>query len=102
MQEQGKRLLLACALALAVLLIWQTLSPQKKPPPKVGQGSGSALTTTPKTVAPTPAPTVGGAAPATKRSEEKLIKLTFPNSEIAFSNHGGVLKSWRLTDKRYE
>jgi hypothetical protein len=52
MQEQGKRLLLACALALGVLLIWQTLSPSKKPPPKVGQGSGSALTTTPTTPRP--------------------------------------------------
>ena len=108
MQEQGKRLLLAVALALGVLVLWQWIFPPKKPPPKTGTGSGSALVqATPPSVVPGTTPAAPQAAPtaapsAAPRAPEDLIKLAFPNAEIAFSNYGGVLKSWRLTDKRYE
>jgi YidC/Oxa1 family membrane protein insertase len=100
MQEQGKRLLFACALALSVLLAWQFLFPSEDKPPPPGVGSGSAMVK-PTSVAPTPPPVVG-AAPAIQRKDEVPIPLTFPNVEYTFSSRGGVLKSVRLTDKRYE
>ena len=34
MQDQGKRLLLAVALALGVMMIWQVMFPGEKPKPK--------------------------------------------------------------------
>jgi YidC/Oxa1 family membrane protein insertase len=104
MQEQGKRLLLACALALTALLLWQMLFPDKKPAHPPGQGSGSAgsAMVQPSSVAPTPPPATSNAASGDKRGEEKLIPLTYKNVEFTFSTYGGALKSVRLTDKRYE
>jgi YidC/Oxa1 family membrane protein insertase len=45
MQDQGKRLLLAVALALGVMMLWQVLFPPDEPPPKppIADGSGSAV-----------------------------------------------------------
>jgi YidC/Oxa1 family membrane protein insertase len=105
MQDQGRRLLIAVALALGVMFMWQSFfapKDEKKPDPAVaqgsGSGSGSAGPTTPVGVPATPA-----ALPAPMAlGPEQEIKLVFPMVEATFSNHGGVLKSWHLTDKRYD
>jgi YidC/Oxa1 family membrane protein insertase len=48
MQDQGKRLLLAVALALGVMMIWQVMFPGEKPKPKPAtDGSGSAAEVVP-------------------------------------------------------
>ncbi|NVB83697.1 MAG: membrane protein insertase YidC [Kofleriaceae bacterium] len=108
MQDQGKRLLLAVVLALGVLLAFQFLFPHKEEPKKP---DNTAQTTGAGSAAPSPTPVISPVgvtldgtippAPAT-RGEEKLITLTFPNFVATFSSHGGVVKSWKLTDKRYE
>src|SRR5262252_8854129 len=95
MQDQGKRLLLAVGLALVVLLVWQVLFPAKKPeepPPGVGS---SAL------VAPKP-PVKKPSTVTTQRGPEATITLAFPKFSATFSSYGGVLKSWKLADTRYE
>jgi YidC/Oxa1 family membrane protein insertase len=100
MQDQGKRLILAVALALGVLLLWQKIFPQKdEPKPGAGSGSGAgssgAFVVTAK-----PQSLVGydGQAPA---SPPELITLQFPNFSASFSNLGATLKSWQLHDERY-
>jgi YidC/Oxa1 family membrane protein insertase len=97
MQDQGKRLILAVGLALGVLLLWQKLFPAKDEPkpPGAGSGSGALVINNPQ-----PKSMVGydGEAPTI---EPKLITLKFPNFEAAFSNIGGALKSWHLSDPRY-
>lgn len=98
MQEQGKRLLLAVTLALGVLLAWQYLFAPKEPPKKpvaTGQGSGSAAQ--PST--PGNAPVVGEVKTC---GPDQTISLSYPTANVAFCSYGGVLKSWHLTDKRYE
>ncbi len=106
MQDQGKRLLFAVALALGVMLVWQTLFPSKKPdePPKQTTTAGSNM---PPVSAPahtqvgisteTPSAPVT-AAPA---GPAKKITLTYPNLTATFSSRGGVLESWHLSDPRY-
>jgi YidC/Oxa1 family membrane protein insertase len=113
MQDQGKRLLLAVALALGVLLAFNALSPKEEPPP---DQSGAAQT---KPVTPQVGVTAGsstqpgsagaGAAGAAAkpaeelpRPPEELIELPFDNFVATFSSYCGGIKSWQLTDPRYE
>src|SRR4051812_47720766 len=115
MQDQGKRLLIAVALALGVMLIWTTMSPKEEPKPTTGSGqlgpkpatpqvgvaagpTGSAAPSTPGTPA---APATAAPAEDTPRPAEAPITLTFPNMVATFSNYCGGLKSWQLTDQRY-
>lgn len=108
MQDQGRNLLIAVALALGVMFAWQLIFPPSKPPPKqketptaVGSGAGSAPA--PGPLNPVGVTPEGKTAPATgKRGAEQTIELTYPNVVATFSSYGGVLKSWDLTDKRYE
>lgn len=102
METQGKRLLFAVALALAVMFAWQWIFPQPKEPPKPKE------TPTAATPVAQPRNLVGltpdgktAPAPAAK-APEQLIELAFRNVKLAFSNQGGVLKSWQLTATRYE
>ena len=110
MEGQGKRLLLAVALALGVMLIWQKfLSPPKeddKPKaPIATDGSGGTLVVPASTVGVSTAPPP---ADATTQSElplaaEQTITLEFPNRFAAtFSSWTGGLVSWKLADPRYE
>jgi hypothetical protein len=97
MQEQGKRLLLAVALALGVMMLWQVIFPPKKadePPPTTIAGSGSAGSGI-ATPAPTPTSRVGqpnqdqpGTAPAASgtRGAEQLVELKYPSFVATFSN----------------
>lgn len=102
MQDQGKRLLLAVALALGVMLVWNFIFPPKeepkKPPPSPTEtGSGSASE-------PAPAPTGPLAVPEIEapRGPEERISLESPDFIATFSNYGGVLTSYQLTDKRFD
>jgi YidC/Oxa1 family membrane protein insertase len=112
MQEQGKRLLLAVALALGVMMLWQVIFPPKKPdepPPGTGSGSGStkqAPAPTPTSRVGQPDPTTaavpGPTAPAAPRSAEQLIELKYPSFTATFSSYGGTLQGWHLSDPRYD
>lgn len=111
MQDQGKRLLLAVALAMGVLLLYQTFFAKKDEPKPdaAGSGSGSAVVTS--VAPPTPVgisiepPVAGGPttmAEATRGTEEKIV-LPFKDRFVAtFSSYGGGLVSWKLADPRYE
>jgi YidC/Oxa1 family membrane protein insertase len=102
METQGKRLLLAVALALGVMFAWNLLFPPPKEEPKPKETPTSA---TPTGAMPTNSVGLmpdGKSAPAMQRGAEQLIELSYPNATVTFSSHGGVLKSWQLTDRRYE
>ncbi|HWO21908.1 MAG TPA: membrane protein insertase YidC, partial [Kofleriaceae bacterium] len=112
MENQGKRLLLAVALALGVILVWNYLFPTKEEPQKGKQGAGSAAEVAPP-AAPgvTPAPAAG--APGTPgtpppvaeapRPAEVIEEFPFPGKLTArFSSYGGSLKSWELADPRFK
>jgi YidC/Oxa1 family membrane protein insertase len=106
MENQGKQLLLAVALAMAVLfgfqLLWPSKSEDKKPTPTQTTGSGSAAAVA-GPLDPVGMTPDGKTAPApTSRAPEQTIQLSYPNANVTFSSHGGVLKSWHLTDKRYD
>src|SRR6185503_13715538 len=100
MQDQGRRLLIAVALALGVMFVWQSfLAPEdKKPDPATAgsaAGSGSAAAPTPTTPVgvPQPSSTPTPATPDKPRGPEQEIKLSYPNLDATFSSYGGVLKS---------
>lgn len=107
MQDQGKRLLLAVALALGVMLVWNMVfSPDKKPAPP----AGTTTTANGVTVGPTVAtslvgvaldPALAPAPAALPASLEPNVVLTFPKFVATFSPIGGNLVSFKLTDKRY-
>jgi YidC/Oxa1 family membrane protein insertase len=119
MEGQGKRLLLACGLALAFMLGWQMLFGKKQEPqPADGSaGSGSAVAPKPVPVAP---PTMGGGpvapsdpssdpssapsmTPEATRGPEQTIVLSYPGRFAAtFSSYGGALTGWKLADPRFE
>ncbi|HEU0030949.1 MAG TPA: membrane protein insertase YidC [Kofleriaceae bacterium] len=102
MEGQGKRLLIAVALALGVMLIWNQLFPSKdEPKPKqTTTATGSAAPT--QSVAHTGVaygPSAGAEAP---RGPEAKETFTFPELTATFSNYGGTLVGWKLSDKRFE
>ncbi len=112
MEGQGKRLLLAVALALGVMLIWQKfINPPKEDdnPPKatatVAPNGAPLVQPTGSTVGEPIAPTpVDANAPSElPRVAEKLETLSFPNKFTAtFSSWTGGLVSWKLADPRFE
>ncbi len=100
MQDQGKRLLLAVALALGFMLLWNMVCHPKDQQQTQTAGSGSAVPT--QVVQTTSSVGVGAEAPPATRGAEQKIVLAFPNVVATFSSYGGVLSSWHLTDKRYD
>jgi len=106
MQDQGKRLLVAVALALGVMFAWQLIFPAPKEAPKketpTATQPGGAPAAAVGAVNPVDMTPDGKTAPAVTRGPEQLINLSYPNVNVAFSSYGGVIKSWDLTDKRYE
>jgi YidC/Oxa1 family membrane protein insertase len=116
MQDQGRRLLIAVALALGVMFLWQSFlapkHPEKKPDAtQTGSAAGSAAPAgsaagsaalPPSAVGVSTQPGAPAAPPSPPRGPEQLIKLEFPNVQATFSSYGGVLSSWHLTDKRYD
>ena len=104
MQDQGKRLVVVVALLIGVMFVWQKVWPSHTDDAGAGSGSGSAIVTGSGTVVTNsvakPTSLVGYDGQAAKVPPQ-LITLKYPNVTIEFSNIGGVLKSWRLTDERY-
>src|SRR4051812_44152651 len=111
MQDQGKRLLLAVALALAFMLVWNKFwgpkEDDKKPP---AAGSGSAVVVGP-VAPPSPvghsleptAPKAGGPTMGeAPRGPEQKLSFKFPRFTATFSSYGGALVSYKLADPRYE
>jgi YidC/Oxa1 family membrane protein insertase len=124
MQDQGKRLLVAVALALGFMLVWQnfiakkpdeppkpTAGSQTLPPAKptsqvgVGEQPTTPQPTTPQPTTTQPATTqpTEPAKPVveTPRGPEQTIEVTHPGFTAQFSSYGGILKSWHLRDPRY-
>jgi YidC/Oxa1 family membrane protein insertase len=112
MQDQGKRLLLAVALALGVMLVWQMVfSKKEEPKPDAGSASGGSAVAAP-VAPPTPVGiSIEPMAPGTHattmaeapRGPEQKIAITFKDKFTAtFSSYGGALVSWKLADGRYE
>jgi YidC/Oxa1 family membrane protein insertase len=105
MQDQGKRLLLAVALALGVILVWNQFAkkdePAKPNPASSSGSSGPLIDNGRPRVGLAGAATVAPAA-TTPRPPEEVLRLTFPNVVAEFSSYCGGLKTWQLTDKRYE
>ncbi|MBA3395548.1 MAG: membrane protein insertase YidC [Deltaproteobacteria bacterium] len=97
MEMQGKRLLLAVGLALAVMLVWNMVFPPAKDETKKTAGSGSQVVAT----APATAPVIVVTPEAPRGTEQKLV-LEYPGKLIAtFSSYGGALVSWQLDSKKY-
>jgi YidC/Oxa1 family membrane protein insertase len=107
MQDQGKRLLMAVALALAVMLGWNVLFGKKQP----DQAQQTSDTSGSGGSAATP---LTGAAAAQMHSnvgvtsnvpgepcKDQTIALTFPRFVATFGSCGARLASWHLTDARY-
>ena len=112
MQDQGKRLLLAVALALGFMLVWNKFwGPKEDDQKKPTAGSGSAVVAGPVApkssvgVSSEPAaasPTTMGSAEAPRGPEQKIV-LPFKDKFTAtFSSYGGALVSFKLADPRYE
>ncbi|HWU86576.1 MAG TPA: membrane protein insertase YidC [Kofleriaceae bacterium] len=105
MENQGKRLLLAVAIALLVMLGWNLIFPPKKeePPTPTPAGQVAPVAETPPAPGVTPAPGAGASAKPSERPAESVITLPFPGRfTAAFSSYGGALKSWKLADPRFE
>src|ERR1043165_3111594 len=99
MQDQGKRLLIAVALALGVLFAWNAIFHKEEPPPPDKAGSAA-------TKSAEPAGTTGakpGAKPVEDqpRPAQEMITLRYDSFVATFSSYCGGLKSWQLTDARY-
>ncbi len=110
MEGQGKRLLLAVALALGVMLIWQKFinPPKEDDKPKVTATvapNGAPLVVPGSTVGESlsPAPVDPGTQSELPRGPEQKITLSFPKRfDATFSSWTGGLTSWKLSDPRYE
>ena len=104
MQDQGKRLIMAVALMLGVLYLWQAFFGKKpdEPAKKPTAGSNAPVQQQTGTVA---VPDQVATTPETQtrpRGAEQKIELAFPNVVVEFSSYGGVISSWKLTDPRYK
>ena len=99
MEEQGKRLLLAIVLALGILLLWQVVFPSDKPKPKPKADEVAEVER--NLESPVGMPLEGAAPTAGATGDEQIIEKDYPNVEIEFSNRGGKLVSWKLTDSKY-
>jgi YidC/Oxa1 family membrane protein insertase len=99
MEGQGKRLLVAVALALGVLLLWNMIFPSEDKPQTPTTGSQAAVT---KVVAK-PRVCEFGNAEQPKLEDPTLTTFDFPGKfRATFSTRNGSLQSWRLLDPRYE
>jgi YidC/Oxa1 family membrane protein insertase len=109
MEDQGKRLLLAVAVAFAIMLGWTFLFPPeqapKKPAPE-GEPTGEVVEPDrvpgdgdrgPEAAEPGP----GQIEPAKMRGEEQTIVLQSPEVRATFSSWGGALKSWQLLGDQF-
>jgi YidC/Oxa1 family membrane protein insertase len=95
MQDQGKRMLLAVAIALGVMLIWTQFIASPTPPATTtptANGSAQTIVLSGKPALETEKPCVGST----------VETFTFPHILAEMTSCGGTLIGWKLTDKRYE
>lgn len=107
MEDQGKRLMLAVAIAFGIMMAWQVLFPPEKPPEEAAKTEAAEQAETSADKASTPdskTPEASGpdvAEPALlERGEEVYFDLEFDNLHARFSNYGGALTSWQLLAER--
>ena len=105
MQDQGKRLLLAVgARARRVAAVAEALPAEEEPKPPPGAGSGSGCRDGRSPAASQP--TLAGRLRRRRRPSDARRQLDHAEvperSRVTFSNIGGALTSWHLTDPRYE
>lgn len=112
MEDQGKRLLLAVAIAFGIMMVWTLVFPPEKQPEKPAAKPPAAAENKapepgaqpPATPAPVPpgAPAAATAAPGAPaaataaRGPEQLYTFEFADVRATFSSWGGALKSWQL------
>ncbi len=105
MEGQGKRLILAVALALGIVLLWNVLFPPDKPKPKPPAAEVEAEK--PRWDSPAGQPTpaaesgVDNVATPTTTAEDKTIVLSGPQVTATFSRKGARLVSWKLSDPKW-
>jgi YidC/Oxa1 family membrane protein insertase len=97
-----KRLLLAAALSLGVLLLWEWVVPKPpKPAPATARDSASALATPVPASTPAPGPAAEASPPPPAAPESAAAQtaesLSNPVFRATFSNRGAVVESFVLT-----
>jgi len=105
METDGKRLLLAVAAAMGLMLVWNLLFP---PEPKEKAETGADTTEVGKDGGkdaaadrPAESESEAGTTEPTVKGAEVTYELAFPNLKAVFSSYGGVVKSWTLEDSRF-
>ena len=94
----SKRLLLAAALSLGVLFLWERFGPKppaSPPAPPAVQPTAAPAPTAAAAVAPATDPATG-AAEKIAAAEERLTTIENPVARATFSNRGAVLTSFVL------
>lgn len=113
MDDQGKRLLQAVAIAFAIMAAWMFFFPAE-PPPERDRSTETAPEQPAQPELPRPTPRPEGGAPDTaapaelgaprvaERGPERLETFEFPGQfRAVFTNHGAALKSWQLLGDKY-
>jgi YidC/Oxa1 family membrane protein insertase len=107
MEDQGKRLLLAVAIAFGLMLVWMYLFPPEPVEPERPDPADGERVAEERPVDETAAETAPDAeaagdveAPA-PRPEEELFAFEFDAFRAEFSTYGGSLTSWELKDERW-
>ncbi|HET7745837.1 MAG TPA: membrane protein insertase YidC, partial [Vicinamibacteria bacterium] len=106
---EERRLLLAVALSLVVLTAYQFLFPGAPPPRRPVAGASPSASATPPALPPgvpvagpaspaaVPSPTPPPVVAAVADEKERRVEVLGEDFELAFSNRGARLHSWRLT-----
>ncbi len=108
MEDQGKRLMLAVVVALAIMLAWNFLFPTEKPEPQqadqrppaaeTGPAGQSGPATAPGT---RPGETAPGAATPRERGPEQIFVLEENGVRAEFTSWGGGLRAWKLLGDQF-
>jgi YidC/Oxa1 family membrane protein insertase len=94
-----RRLLLAVALSLLVLTAYSLLFPPARREAPAPPGAGAVVPSPPSPPAPAAAPAARAvpAVPAVRDDRERRVEVAGPDLQVAFTNRGARLLSWRLT-----
>jgi YidC/Oxa1 family membrane protein insertase len=104
---ESRRILLATVLSVGILLGWQWLFPQPKPPakpatPAAEQARPAEGGAPPQAAAPGAAGSPAPAAPAVEPdAPEETVKLDGPGFHALLTSHGGAVKSMVLEGERF-
>ena len=112
MEDQGKRLLLAVAVAFAIMVAWTFLFPPDAPEQKPREDEAAEVEPGKERAGETPGREAGGeaagaeagqaeVAEAAPRGPEQLLTLESGAVRATFSSWGGSLKSWQLIGDQF-